>query len=90
MSWYSGGQTGLTSRTIAPILRGCGWSRRDDWDRYEAGNWHGLVRWLEENPAHPERGTVIEHLHRVQDEYLAYGREYMGWAMYVLVPQGDL
>ena len=60
---------------------------QDDWDRYEAGNWHGLVRWLEENPAHPERGTVIEHLRKVQDEYLGYGREYVGWAIYVLAPQ---
>jgi SAM-dependent methyltransferase len=63
---------------------------QDDWDRYEVGNWHGLVRWLEENPAHPERGTVLEHLHRVQDEYLAYGRQHMGWAMYVLASQGGL
>ncbi len=58
----------------------------DDWDRYEAGNWNGLVRWIEENPDHPERREVINHLHRIQDEYLRYGREYLGWAMYVLNP----
>lgn len=60
----------------------------DDWDRYEADNWHGLIRWIEDNPDHPERGEVIDHLHKVQDEYLRYGREYLGWAMYVLAPQG--
>jgi len=59
----------------------------DDWDRYEAGNWHGLIRWIEENPEHPERDEVIAHLHRIQDDYLNYGREYLGWAMYVLAPQ---
>ena len=59
---------------------------QDDWDRYEAGNWHGLIRWLEDHPAHPDRDAVIEHLHKVQDQYLAYGREYLGWAMYVLAP----
>jgi len=59
-----------------------------DWDRYEADNWHGLIRWLEENPDHPERGEVVEHLQKSQDEYLRYGREYLGWAMYVLAPRG--
>jgi ubiquinone/menaquinone biosynthesis C-methylase UbiE len=59
----------------------------DDWDRYEADNWHGLIRWIEENPDHPEREEVIRHLHKIQDEYLVYGREYLGWAMYVLAPQ---
>lgn len=58
----------------------------DDWDRYEAGDWYGLIRWIEENPDHPERQDVIDHLHKAQDEYLRYGREYLGWAMYVLNP----
>jgi ubiquinone/menaquinone biosynthesis C-methylase UbiE len=58
----------------------------DDWDRYEAGNWHGLIRWIEENPDHPERQQVIDHLHQSQEEYLRYAREYFGWAMYVLNP----
>ena len=58
----------------------------DDWDRYEAGNWDGLLRWIEENPAHPERQQVIDHLHESQDEYFTYGREYFGWALYLLNP----
>ena len=59
----------------------------DDWDRYEADNWHGLIRWINENPDHPEREQVIAHLHKIQDEYLTYRREYVGWAMYVLAPR---
>jgi SAM-dependent methyltransferase len=59
-------------------------SSQDDWDRYEAADWQGLVRWLEENPGHRDRGEVIEHLRQSQDEYLRYGREYFGWAIYVL------
>ncbi len=58
----------------------------DDWDRYEADNWYGLIRWLEENPGHPERQEVIDHLHKTQDEYLRYIREYLGWAIYILNP----
>jgi SAM-dependent methyltransferase len=59
----------------------------DDWDAYEAGNWYGSIRWLEENPAHPERQAVIDSLHTSQETYFKYGREYLGWAIYVLTPQ---
>ena len=58
----------------------------DDWDRYETGNWDGFIRWLEDNPDHPERQDVIDRLHEVQRDYLQYGREYIGWAIYVLSP----
>ena len=61
-------------------------SSHDDWDRYQADNWRGLLTWLEENPGHPEREQVTAHLRANQDDYLRYGREYLGWAMYVLVP----
>jgi len=58
----------------------------DDWDHYEADNWRGLVRWIEDNPNHPEKSEVIEHLRKSQNEYTRYGREYFGWAIYVLNP----
>jgi ubiquinone/menaquinone biosynthesis C-methylase UbiE len=61
-------------------------SSTDDWDRYEADNWYGLLRWIEEHPNHPERQQVIDHLHANQDEYTRYGRMYLGWALYVLNP----
>jgi SAM-dependent methyltransferase len=60
----------------------------DDWDRYECGNWAGLIRWLDENPASStDRQQVIDHLRAAQDEYLQYGRQYLGWAVYVLAPE---
>lgn len=61
-------------------------SNRDDWDHYEAENWRGLSDWLDENPAHPEWQQVLQHLHESQEEYLRYGREYLGWTLYVLKP----
>jgi hypothetical protein len=61
-------------------------SSLQDWDHYEAGNWYGLARWLEDNPTHPERSQVLEHLRRGQQAYMEYGREYIGWAMFVLGP----
>lgn len=59
---------------------------RDDWDRYEAGNWNGLLQWLEENPDHPQRDEVHTHLRKIQDEYFGFFRDSMGWAMYILAP----
>lgn len=61
-------------------------SNHDDWDRYEADNWYALLRWIEENPDHPERQDVIDHLRQNQAEYTRYGRRYLGWAIYVLYP----
>ena len=58
----------------------------DDWDRYSSDNWYGLLRWLEENPAHPDSQQVLEHLRRSQDDYFRYERQYTGWATYVLKP----
>jgi cyclopropane fatty-acyl-phospholipid synthase-like methyltransferase len=59
---------------------------QDDWDRYESANWRGLLHWLQENPHHSERQEVIDHLHQSQEEYFQYGREYLGWAVYILSP----
>ena len=58
----------------------------DDWDRYNTGNWRGMVRWINDNPEHPERQDVIDRLRKNQDDYLRYEREYLGWAIYVLSP----
>ncbi len=58
----------------------------DDWDRYSSDNWYGLLRWLEENPTHPDRQQVFERLRHTQDAYFQYERQYLGWAMYVLKP----
>jgi len=59
---------------------------QDDWDRYYSDNWYGLIRWLEDNPSHPDRRQVLEHLHSDQEEYIRFMRKYMGWAMYALTP----
>jgi ubiquinone/menaquinone biosynthesis C-methylase UbiE len=58
----------------------------DDWDRYYSDNWYALLRWLEENPAHPDYEQVFNHFRTDQDDYLRFQRQYMGWAMYCLAP----
>jgi cyclopropane fatty-acyl-phospholipid synthase-like methyltransferase len=62
----------------------------DDWDTYESANWRGLADWLEGNPGHPNRQDVIDHLHGSQEEYFQYGREFIGWAVYTLIPSDTL
>lgn len=53
------------------------------WERYEAEQWRTVARWLEANPDDPER----EAMRRFRDEnrrnYLAWGRRYLGWAVFV-------
>lgn len=61
-------------------------SSDDDWAHYEASNWQGLIAWLEEHPDHPEKGEVVEWLRKTQDDYFRFGRDYLGWALYILNP----
>ena len=61
-------------------------SSDDDWAHYEASNWQGLIAWLEEHPDHPEKSEVTEWLQRQQDDYFRFGRDYLGWALYILNP----
>ncbi|RXE56796.1 methyltransferase type 12 [Methanoculleus taiwanensis] len=67
---------------LAAVLR----ASEDDWDRYESGIWQSLLAWLSANPDHPEREEIAGYFRRLQEEYFGYGREYMGWAIYVFVP----
>ena len=55
----------------------------DDHDRYESAIWQECIRWLDEHPTHPEREEIEEYLCTIQDEYLVYGREAFGWAIWV-------
>lgn len=60
---------------------------QEDWDHYESENWKGLLTWIRDNPDHPDKQQVVDHLHHNQDEYFQYGREYYGWAVYILTPK---
>ena len=60
-----------------------------DWDRYESGIWSSCLHWLKTNTGDPMHGSVHEYLRLIQDEYAAYGREFMGWGIYVMKKTGD-
>ncbi|MDV2481106.1 methyltransferase domain-containing protein [Methanoculleus sp. Wushi-C6] len=67
---------------VAAVIR----AGPEDWDRYESAIWQAVLSWLGSHSDHPDRDFMVGYLRRVQDEYFGYGREYMDWAMYVMVP----
>ncbi len=63
--------------SLAGIVR----SGEAEFDAYEGALWSACRQALARDPADVE---VREYLARLQEEYLGYGREFVGWAMYVL------
>jgi len=59
---------------------------QDDWDRYEAGQWNAMDRWLRENPDDPLHAEIRDALDRWRETYLRWGRRSMGWAVFVTRP----
>jgi len=57
---------------------------RDEWDRYEAQQWQAVDQFLQENPDDPEAAALQRWNAENQRNYLAYGRRYMGWGVFVL------
>ncbi|MFI6315866.1 SAM-dependent methyltransferase [Nonomuraea sp. NPDC050556] len=58
----------------------------DDWDRYMAPQWWTLSQWLRDNPADPDVPAIRELLERSRRSHLEYGRQYLGWGVFVLRP----
>ncbi len=54
------------------------------WDRYEATQWMTVRRWLDENPNDPDAPALKAWNDQRRRAYLAYGRRYMGWGVFVL------
>jgi predicted O-methyltransferase YrrM len=55
----------------------------DDWDRYETLRWSALEDWLAANPGDPDAPRIRELHERNRDEYLSWGRDLLGWAIFV-------
>ena len=58
-------------------------SSGDDWDRYETLHWRAVEEWLAENPDDTNAVGVRAMHERSKRAYLRYGRELMGWAIFV-------
>jgi hypothetical protein len=56
------------------------------WDRYQATQWWTVAKWLDEHPGHPDAPAMRSYLDTSRRSYLAYGRRYLGWGVFVLRP----
>jgi SAM-dependent methyltransferase len=55
----------------------------DDWDRYETLHWQAVERWLADNGEDPDAADIRERHDRYKRNHLRFGREYLGWAIFV-------
>ena len=63
-------------------------SSDDDWDRYETLHWRAVEEWLAENGDDPDAADIRARHDRYKRTYLRYGRELLGWAIFVGRKQG--
>ena len=58
-------------------------SNHDDWDNYETLQWWSTNEYLSENPDDPDNQELISKVKKAKESYLLYGRDTLGWAIYV-------
>lgn len=58
-------------------------SSPDDWDKYEGLQWYAAEHWAAENPSDPDVKEVLKRVRSGRETYLKWGRQTLGWAIYV-------
>jgi SAM-dependent methyltransferase len=58
-------------------------SNHDEWDHYETLQWRAVERWARTHPGDPDRAEVLETSTRNRETYLRWGRDTLGWALYL-------
>ncbi|MFC7584098.1 hypothetical protein ACFQYP_10350 [Nonomuraea antimicrobica] len=58
----------------------------DTWDRYMASQWWTVSDWLRDNPDDPDVPGMRDFLTRSQRSHLEYGRDHLGWGVFILRP----
>jgi len=58
-------------------------SNQDDWDIYEGLQWYAAQQWVSEHPDDPDVGELLKKVRKNKEAYLRWGREVLGWAIYV-------
>ncbi|MGW7519110.1 SAM-dependent methyltransferase [Streptomyces sp. NPDC054796] len=56
----------------------------ESWDRYVATQWRTITDWLRAHPGHPDAPDMRDFLRQSRDSHLAYGRDLLGWGVFVL------
>ena len=58
-------------------------SNQDDWDRYETLQWYAAEKYARDNPDDPDVSEILTRVARGRTNYLHWGRDTLGWAMYL-------
>jgi SAM-dependent methyltransferase len=58
-------------------------SSNDDWDRYQTLQWRATARYAAQHPDDPDLPEVTGRVEKDRREYLRWGRETLGWALYL-------
>ena len=58
-------------------------SSGEEWDRYETLQWRAAARYATAHPDDPDVPELLARVGRARREYLTWGRETLGWALYL-------
>lgn len=58
-------------------------SSHDDWDHYETLQWWSTDDYITANPGDQDNAELEQKINKEKLEYLLYGRDTIGWAIYV-------
>ena len=63
-------------------------SSNDDWDTYEGLQWYATAEHARTDPDDPDLAAVVEKVEKGRATYLRWGRDTLGWAIYVFRRRG--
>ncbi len=58
-------------------------SSQDDWDQYEGLQWYATAEYARSHPDDPDLLELQERVAKAKAVYLRWGRDVLGWAIYV-------
>jgi len=63
-------------------------SSKDEWDTYESLQWYAADIYARNNPDDPDLPALIERVESSKKNHLRWGRDTLGWAIYVFRVKG--
>lgn len=64
-------------------------SSKELWDRYEGLQWYATAEYARTHPDDPDLPEIIERVAKNKATYLRWGRDTLGWAVYVFRSPGS-
>ncbi len=78
---HAGNVSAGEARGLVPLLAFV--STDEEWDRYETLQWRAAARHAAAHPDDPDVPELLERVARGRHEYLTWGRDTLGWALYL-------